>query len=66
MCVCIYLFTSLYICTYVRKVFDHPAKMAAKSGELPALDILNSMIMLVYSVLSPYLMVKKYSSFPQL
>ena len=52
--------------TYVRKVFHHPAKMAASSGEVPALDNLNNMIMVVNSVLSPYLMVRKYSSIPQL
>ena len=40
--------------------------MAASSSELPALNNLNSMIVVVHSVLSPYLVVRKYSSFPQL
>ena len=39
--------------------------MAASSSEVPAIDNPNSMTMVVHSVLSPYLMVRKYSSFPQ-
>ena len=61
------MFTNLNLFyTYVQKVFHHPAKMVARSGKVPALDNLNNMIMVVHSILSLYLMLRKYSLFPQL